>query len=165
MEEYLGVIVEPWDIENNTRHNKIYDALYGFEEKCVVSDDIEKYGGGDFDIVGYSEFSSYWENSSAEQILMAGDLQSTVDLVSDLDISPDDLNFENYTVKGLVERPQTGEVLIDELKSMLPLQERRQLVKENTAFERLEEMEVPQADTIHLQEVAKPPERTIYFRD
>lgn len=46
----MGVFVEPWEVDT-TRANKIHDAFYGFDEKCVVSDVVDRYGAGNFDIV------------------------------------------------------------------------------------------------------------------
>ena len=164
MEEFLGVFVEPWDV-NGARHDKIHDALYGFDEKCVVSDDVERYGLGRFDLVGYDDFSEYWSSTDADKMLVAGDLESTVDFISDIDVTGDELAFEKYTVSGIVDRPDTREILFDEFKAMLPFQERSRMVEENTAYEALEEMGVPEADVVHLTSVASPPKDSHYYSD
>ena len=164
MEEYLGVFVEPWEM-NSSRHDRIHDAMYGFDEKCMVSEDPGKYETGVFDLVEAQEFSTYWQQSDADRIFVAGDPETTFDLVSGMDISSEEIGFETYTVRGFVNYPETGEVFRDELRSMFPFQERKNLVEENTAFEMLEEMGVPDADVRHLTEIAKPPERSMYYAE
>jgi len=164
MEEFLGVFVDPWNVKG-ARHDKIHDALYGFDEKCVVSENAEKYGVGRFDLVDYDDFSEYWSSTESDNILVAGDLESTVDFISEIDVSSEDLAFERYTISGIVERPHTKEVLYDEIRSMFPFQERKSLVDENTAYKALEEMGVPEADVVSLTDVASPQKDSHYYSD
>ena len=164
MAEYLGVVIEPWNMDSS-RHDRIHDAIYGFEEKCMVSQDTEKYGAGVFDLVEAEDFSSYWQEADPDQMFVAGDSQVTVELFKDMEISSEEVSFETYTVRGFVNYPETGEVFRDELRSMFPFQERNNLVEENTAFEMLEEMGVPDADVRHLGEVARPPEKSRYYTE
>jgi len=44
-------------LENDTRHRKIHDGFYGFDESCVVSDDLDSYGAGRFGVIGYDDFT------------------------------------------------------------------------------------------------------------
>jgi hypothetical protein len=162
MEEYLGVVVEPWELDGE-RHDRVHDGLYGFDEKCIVTRDAGRYAAGAFDLVEVEDFPSYWEESGKTRMFVAGDPEATVDLFSEVEVSSEEVSFEMYTVSGFVDYPGTGEVLKDEIRSMLPFQERRNLVEENTVFEMLEEMGVPEADVIRLGDVAQPPDRSRYY--
>jgi hypothetical protein len=162
MDRYLGVIVEPWEIDSK-RHDKMYDAFYKFEDKCIVSGEPEQYGQGFFDVVGTDELYSYLEDAGAGEMFIAGDPDATVELISDMDVSSEEVAFERYTVSGFVERPDKREVLKDEIRSMLPFQERTSLVEENAAYETLEDMGVPDAEVMHLTEVAQPPKNSRYY--
>lgn len=162
MEDYLGVLVEPWEI-NSSRHDRIHDALYGFEEKCIVSQEVEQYGSGFFDLVEVEEFPTYWQKTDADRMFVAGDSETTFELISGMEVSSEDISFEAYTVKGFVNYPGTGEVFRDELRSLFPFQERENLVEQNTSFEMLEEMGVPDAEVKNLTDIARPPERSRYY--
>lgn len=96
-------------------------------------------------------------------MFVAGDQQYVIEFFEDLDIDSDEIVYENYTVSGFTNAPTTKQVLKDEVRSMLPFQERKTLVDENTAFQTLERMGVPEADTMFLREVADPPERSRYY--
>lgn len=159
---YLGVVIEPWELDS-TRHDRIHDALYNFEEKCMVSEDPEKYGEGVFDLVETGELSSYFEESEADTMFVAGNYEMVVELFSSMDLSSEEVSFERYTVSGFVERPGRREILKDEVRSMLPFQERNTLVEDNAAYEALEEMGMRDAEVVQLSQVAQPPENSRYY--
>jgi hypothetical protein len=162
MDEFVGVFVEPWEV-NSTRADKIHDALYGFDKKCVVSDVVDRYGAGHFDIIRYDDFSEYRKSSGADGVFIAGDLDGARRLLDDADIPGEDIVFEEYTVRDFVEYADTKDVFLDEIRSMFPFQERNELVEDNNPFNILEEMGVENADTAALNDVARPPSRSPYY--
>jgi hypothetical protein len=160
--EYLGVIVEPNEIEGH-RTGRMQEALYGFDEKCFLTGDTESYGRGAFDIVGYEDFEDYWSSADAEQMFVAGDQQYVVEFFKDLDLESSEIVFENYSIRGSANTPTAKQVLKDEVRALMPFAERKTLVDENTAAQTLDKIGVPEADTKSLGEVADPPERSRYY--
>lgn len=83
--------------------------------------------------------------------------------MNESDIPEGDLAFEEYTVRDFVDYAETRDVLLDEIRSMFPFQERKSIVQENNAVDVMGDMGLENAEVLSLTDVARPPSRSPYY--
>ena len=160
-EEFLGVYVEPREVAPS-KNDRIRDALYGFDNRCVVTED-SGYQELRFDTLSFDEFAEYFDQIGQEKIFVTGYNEQFEALIDRIDASEAEIVFDEYTLRGPVHVPGKSEVFADEIKSLFPHKDQTNLVEEGTRAERLEKLGVSGAEVVHIDDVAQPPSDSLHY--
>ncbi|MEF8880716.1 MAG: hypothetical protein V5A72_02720 [Candidatus Nanohaloarchaea archaeon] len=137
-DNYLGVIVEPWELEDaHANYSDIaMDYLRGLNRKCLLVESPSRYAEGEFDLVSYDEFEDYIGD---RPVFLTGSPENVADVARDID--QDVVLDENILPKTGVQRPSTFQRLKEEMASLIPVYESdRQHVEVTTSEDVLREM-------------------------
>ena len=149
MEEYIGVIVEPQQLDR--RLSRYSDAamhhLYELDKKCLLVEDQSTYAEGEFDLVGYEEFQDYVDD---RPVFITGSPKKIEEVAGMLESSQVVLD-QNIFSRDAVEVPSNKEVLKEEALSLIPMYEpERQHVEVKTSEDVLRELGLEDADLMPL---------------
>lgn len=149
MEDYVGVIVEPWELEDSFTgySDTAMHHLHDLDRKCLLVEDTSLYGEGEFDLVAYEDFSDYVGEDPA---FITGDPEmaaEAADLIDHGDVVLD----ENVFVRGAVDAPSSKRTLKEEALSLIPMYEpERQNVEVTTSEDVLRALGLEDADIMPL---------------
>lgn len=148
-EDYVGVIVEPWELEDSFTgySDTAMHQLHDLDRKCLLVEDTSLYGEGEFDLVSYDDFSDYVGEDPA---FITGDPEmaaEAADLVDHGDVVLD----ENVFVRGAVDIPSSRRTLKEGALSLIPMYEpERQNVEVTTSEDVLRALGLEDADLMPL---------------
>ena len=149
MEDYLGVLVEPQQLDR--RDNRYSDVaihhLRALDKKCLLVGDTSTYAEGEFDLVGYEEFQDYVDDRTA---FITGSPEKIEEVAGMLESDQVVLD-QNIFSRNAVKLPSNKQLLKEEALSLIPMYEpERQHVEVTTSEDVLRELGLEDADLMPL---------------
>lgn len=119
-DNYIGVIVEPWELEDSIRgySDNAMHHLYNLDRKCLLVEDPSNYGAGEFDLVRYEDFQDY---IGERPVFLTGTPESVADVAKDID--QEVVLDQNILERGAINQPSNSQMLKEELFSLIPMYE------------------------------------------
>lgn len=150
VEEYIGVIVEPQQLDRRSAEysDTAMHHLYELDKKCLLVEDQSSYAEGEFDLVGYEEFQDYVGDRPA---FITGSPEKIEEVAGMLDSKQVVLDRHIFS-RGTIEVPSNKQVLKEEALSLIPMYEPdRQHVEIRDSEDVLRELGLEDADLMPLQ--------------
>lgn len=122
MEDYTGVLVEPWEIQSEFGRyaDSVMMNMLSLDKRCIVSESVSKYPAAAFDVVTYEGLEAYVDEG--KQVFISGIPESVERAVNEMN-HPEVTVDENILSNTAVETPSTRRMWAEEISSMVPMYE------------------------------------------